>query len=92
MGIFMKTACKGVFNTEQYIQAWVTIATFLSSAALPNHSQLMLTRRIHSRGKVESYSLCRGTEIETWKKMVQLASELLWHSHQNLALPHLGEI
>ena len=64
-----------------------------SLAALPSRSQLMLTRRIHSRGKVESYSLCRESEIETWKKkMVQLASELLWYSNQNLALPHLGEI
>ena len=25
MGIFMKTTCKGVFNTEQYIQGWGTI-------------------------------------------------------------------
>ena len=35
MGIFMKTTCKGVFNTEQYIQGWVTIAMFPSSVALP---------------------------------------------------------
>ena len=39
-----------------------------SPAALPSRSQLMLTRRIHSRGKVESYSLCRESEIETWEK------------------------